>query len=45
MAKHQVTMEVLSYHATAPIEEAVKLKVCVLFKNSYEKHHCSTFKS
>lgn len=27
MAKQRVTLEVLSYHATAPAEEAVKLKV------------------
>lgn len=27
MAKQRVTLEVLSYHATAPAEEATKLKV------------------
>ena len=27
MAKQQVTLEVLSYHATAPVEDAVKLRV------------------
>jgi len=27
MAKQRVTLEVLSYHATAPAEEALKLKV------------------
>lgn len=30
MAKQRVTLEVLSYHATAPAEEANKLKVQVL---------------
>ena len=29
MAKQRVTLEVLSYHATAPAEEALKLKVRV----------------
>lgn len=28
MAKQRVTLEVLSYHATAPVDEALKLKVC-----------------
>jgi hypothetical protein len=27
MAKQRVTLEVLSYHATAPAQEAAKLKV------------------
>lgn len=29
MAKQRVTLEVLSYHATAPLEEAVSLSVSV----------------
>ena len=28
MAKQTVALEVLSYHATAPVEETQKLKVC-----------------
>ncbi|CAG0919146.1 unnamed protein product [Notodromas monacha] len=35
MAKHQVTMEVLSYHATAPIEEALKLKRHIIPSSQY----------
>ena len=31
MAKQRVTLEVLSYHATAPAEEALKLKVSLFF--------------
>jgi len=35
MAKQRVTLEVLSYHATAPAQEAAKLKVrkfvCISF--------------
>ena len=27
MAKQRVTLEVLSYHATAPLEEAIRLRV------------------
>lgn len=34
MAKQKVTLEVLSYHATAPKEEALKLRVG--FKNQSE---------
>ncbi|KAH7984332.1 hypothetical protein HPB52_019439 [Rhipicephalus sanguineus] len=30
MAKQRVTLEVLSYHASAPLEEALKLSECVL---------------
>ena len=30
MAKQRVTLEVLSYHATAPVEDASKLKVIFL---------------
>ncbi len=30
MAKQRVTLEVLSYHATAPVEEALKLKVSLI---------------
>lgn len=33
MAKQRVTLEVLSYHATAPAEEAAKLKVNKLTNN------------
>lgn len=29
MAKQRVTLEVLSYHATAPAEDATKLKVSI----------------
>lgn len=36
MAKQKVTLEVLSYHATAPKDEAEKLKVRQLFyKENY----------
>ena len=34
MAKQRVTLEVLSYHATAPAEEALKLKVSLFYCNN-----------
>jgi hypothetical protein len=34
MAKQRVTLEVLSYHATAPAEEALKLKVSLFLFNN-----------
>lgn len=44
MAKQRVTLEVLSYHATAPAEEANKLKVQVLSARFELPNPCFFFK-
>lgn len=41
MAKQKVTLEVLSYHATAPREESQRLMVSVLLVNLYNCVFCT----